>query len=64
MALILYWKIITAPDAPFKVEIFHFLVLEFLCAERMLRFKKLKRDYYNAYERRQETVEDGDSGVG
>ena len=65
VTLILYWRMTASGKFP-KVGIFHFLVLEFLSTERMLRFKKLKGDYYNAYDllRRREPGDDGGNGVG
>lgn len=63
VVLILYWRM-TASGT--EIRIFQLLALEFLPAERMLRFKKLKRDYYNAYDvlRRREPGNDEGNGVG
>ena len=58
----LYWRMTASAT---EVRIFQLLALEFLPAERMLRFKKLKRDYYNAYDvlRRREPGDDGGNEV-
>ena len=48
VGLILYWRMSVSGAFPF-VRLGHLIAAEFLCAERMLRFRNLSRDYNDAF---------------
>ena len=49
VGLFLYWRMSVSGAFPF-VRLGHLLATEFLCAERMLRFRNLSRDYNDAFQ--------------
>ncbi|MBQ6207649.1 MAG: hypothetical protein IJK52_11295, partial [Oscillospiraceae bacterium] len=48
VGLVLYWRMSTSGAFPL-VRLGHLIATEFLCAERMLRFRNLSRDYNDAF---------------